>query len=280
MKNYYALVAGMPDLSPDDTKAGFTVEDFKAEYLPRLSAADRETVTLFFLQYDHRNLLARLAEGENAAFDERGMISREKLDEALEKVKAGDGQGRTLPAYIYDFIASYPALKEEAERLPEDVLAAAYYHYAASSKNTFVREWFLFNRNVNNILIALTARKYGFSAAPYLVGEDETTSALATSGARDFGLGAELDYLEEVARIHELADPVEKERKLDLLKWEWLEEHTFFHYFSVERLFAFLVRLDIIERWTHIDKERGGRLFRSLVERLKDEVEIPEEFKK
>lgn len=270
----------MPDLSPDDTKIGFTVENFKEEYLPRLSVADRETVTLFFLQYDHRNLLARLADGEGAAFDERGMFSREELTEALEKVKTGDEQGRCLPAYIYEFIASYPVLKEGAERLPEDVLAAAYYHHAASSKNTFVRDWFLFNRNVNNILIALTARKYGFSAAPYLVGEDETTSALATSGARDFGLGTELDYLEEVARIHELADPVEKERKLDLLKWEWLEEHTFFHYFSVERLFAFLVRLDIIERWTHIDKERGGRLFRNLVERLKDEVEIPEEFKK
>ena len=27
-------------------------------------------------------------------------------------------------------------------------------------------------------------------------------------------------------------------------------------------------------------KVRGGRLFRNLVERLKDEVEIPEEFKK
>ena len=147
-------------------------------------------------------------------------------------------------------------------------------------KNRFTADWFAFNRNVNNILIALTARKYGFDPAFYLVGDDVVTKALAVSGARDFGLGTELDYMDDVIRIHDMSDPVEKERKLDLLKWEWLEDRTFFCYFSVERLFAFLIKLDIIERWTHIDKERGGKVFRSLVEQLKNEVEIPQEFKK
>ena len=110
----------------------------------------------------------------------------------------------------------------------------------------------------------------------YLVGDDVVTKALAVSGARDFGLGTELDYVDDVIRIHEMSDPVEKERKLDLLKWEWLEDRTFFCYFSVERLFAFLIKLDIIERWTHIDKEQGRKVFRSLVEQLKNEVEIPQ----
>ena len=98
---------------------------------------------------------------------------------------------------------------------------------------------------MNNILIALTARKYGFNPAFYLVGDDVVTKALAVSGARDFGLGTELDYIDDVIR-----------------------------------LFAFLIMPDIIERWTHIDKERGGKVFRSLVEQLKNEVEIPQEFKK
>ncbi len=85
MKNYYALVAGMPDLSPDDAKLNFTVADFKEDYYPRLSGKDQRLVALFFLQYDHRNLLARLAEGEGAAFDDRGMFGRDDLAEALEK---------------------------------------------------------------------------------------------------------------------------------------------------------------------------------------------------
>ena len=118
MKNYYALVAGMPDLSPDDAKLNFTVADFKEDYYPRLSGKDQRLVALFFLQYDHRNLLARLAEGEGAAFDDRGMFGRDDLAEALEKVKTGDEQGRGLPPYFYEFIASYPTLKEVTEQLP------------------------------------------------------------------------------------------------------------------------------------------------------------------
>ena len=32
MKNYYGLVASMPDVSPDDAKLNFTVADFKEDY--------------------------------------------------------------------------------------------------------------------------------------------------------------------------------------------------------------------------------------------------------
>ncbi len=278
MKNYYTLVAGMPDLSPDDAKPACTVEEFKKEYWPQLSVADRKIVSLFFLKYDHRNLLARLSgTEEEQPFDSRALYTPEDWDEAIRQVKDDDRQSHRLPPYFYDFIASYPELKEVQEHLPEDVLTAGYYRYALTFKNRFIADWFSFNRNVNNILIALTGRKYGFSPAPYIVGDDAVSVALSVSGARDFGLGSELDYIDDVVRIHEMADPVEKERKLDRLKWDWLDEHTFFCYFTVERLFAFLVRLDIIERWTLIDKEKGSKMFRGLIDRLKNEVEIPQE---
>ena len=124
MKNYYCLVAGMPDISPDDAKLSLTVSDFKANYLPELSKSDRKLIDLFFLQYDHRNLLAMLSDGETAPFDDRAVYSREELAEALEQVKMGEEQGRRLPSYFYTFIASYPELKEQSDQLPEDVLAS------------------------------------------------------------------------------------------------------------------------------------------------------------
>lgn len=280
MKNYYCLVAGMPDISPDDTKLSFTVSDFKANYLPELSEKDAKLVRLFFLQYDHQNLLEILEKGEDATFDDRGVFTQDELAEAIEKVKLGDELGRKLPSYIYSFIARYADLKEESDKLPEDVLASAYYQYALSCGNHFVKNWFAFNLNVNNILVALSARKYGFGATPYLVGDGEILDALATSGARDFGLGSELEYMDELMRINEMDNAMEKERKQDLLKWDWLDEQTFFHYFSVERLFAFLVKLSIVERWMVIDKEKGSEVFRGLIDKLKNEVEIPADYKK
>jgi hypothetical protein len=47
----------------------------------------------------------------------------------------------------------------------------------------------------------------------------------------------------------------------------------------VERLFVFLLQLEMIERWISLDKEKGSQLFRSIIATLKDEVQIPAEFR-
>ena len=43
--------------------------------------------------------------------------------------------------------------------------------------------------------------------------------------------------------------------------------------------FVFLLQLEMIERWISLDKEKGNELFRSMIQNLKDEVQIPEEFR-
>ena len=80
-------------------------------------------------------------------------------------------------------------------------------------------------------------------------------------------------------KISEITELVEREKKLDSLRWNWMEEATFFDYFTVERIFAFLLQLEMIERWIALDKEKGNQLFRSIIDALKDEVQIPAEFR-
>ena len=77
----------------------------------------------------------------------------------------------------------------------------------------------------------------------------------------------------------ETEELVEREKKIDQLRWNWMEEVTFFDYFTVERLFVFLLQLEMIERWISLDKEKGRQLFRSIIATLKDEVQIPAEFR-
>ncbi len=52
-----------------------------------------------------------------------------------------------------------------------------------------------------------------------------------------------------------------REKKVDLLKWEWLEEHTFFKPFDIESVFAYLLKLEMIERWVMLDKATGEKDF-------------------
>lgn len=64
-----------------------------------------------------------------------------------------------------------------------------------------------------------------------------------------------------------------------MLKWNWLDNNSFFNYFSIEKLFSFIIKIEIVERWITLDKEKGQRLFRALIESLKQDVEIPAEYR-
>ena len=278
-KYYYYLVAGLPELTLEDSKLSYTVADFKAELYPDLSDEDRRLIDLFYLKFDNANVL-KLLKDKDAAIDSRGNYSAEELAEFISSLKQGDEVADAVfPSYLSTFISEYFNTPAEDDFLHEDRLAALYYAYAMKCRNKFVSSWFAFNLTMNNVLVALTARKFKMDIAPLIVGDTEVCEALRTSGARDFGLTGEVDFLDQLVKISETEELVEREKKIDQLRWNWMEEATFFNYFTVERLFVFLLQLEMIERWISLDKEKGNQLFRSIIATLKDEVQIPAEFR-
>lgn len=278
-KYYYYLVAGLPELTLEDSKLSYTVADFKAELYPDLSDEDRKLIDLFYLKFDNANVL-KLLKDKDAAIDLRGNYSAEELAEFISSLKEGDEiVDAVFPSYLSTFVSEYFNVTAEDDFLYEDRLAALYYEYAMKCKNKFMSSWFAFNLTMNNILVALTARKFKMDIAPLVVGDTEVCEALRTSGARDFGLTGEVDFLDQLVKISETEELVEREKRIDQLRWNWMEEATFFNYFTVERLFVFLLQLEMIERWISLDKEKGNQLFRSIIATLKDEVQIPAEFR-
>ena len=277
-KNYYYLIAGLPELSLDDSKLGITVREFRELYYPELADDDRALLDLIYLSYDNANLLALMKDKE-AAIVEGGLYASEELLSIIEAARAEETPDRQYPRYMYDFVAQMESEESAAEGIfPEDRLAQLYYAHAMSQGNAFVERWFAFNLDLNNFLTAITARRYNLDVKPLIVGDNEVAKALRTSNSRDFGLTGVMDGFEEVMRISEIDNLVERERKLDVLKWEWMEENSFFDYFTVEKLFAFLVKIQIIERWITLDAEAGGEMLRSMIRQLKDEVKVPQEF--
>ena len=277
-KNYYYLIAGLPELTLDDSKLGITVREFRELYYPELADDDRALLDLIYLSYDNANLLLLLKDKE-AAIAEGGLYTSEELLAIIEAARAEEAPDRNYPRYMYDFVAQMESEESAAEGIfPEDRLAQLYYAHAMSQGNVFVERWFAFNLDLNNFLTAITARRYNLDVKPLIVGDNEVAKALRTSNSRDFGLTGVMDGFEEVMRISEIDNLVERERKLDVLKWEWMEENSFFDYFTVEKLFAFLVKIQIIERWITLDAEAGGEMLRGMIRQLKEEVKVPQEF--
>ena len=279
MSTYYCLVAGLPDISLDDGKLSYSVSDFKAELYPDLSAQDRKLIDLFYLKFDNMAIL-KLLKNKDTVIEDKGNFSAEELLQLIEAVREGDTPDKKYPSYLVNFVSQYLQLSQDELYRADDLLAALYYSYGMSSNNAFIDSWFEFNLNLNNILAALAARKYKMEVSSVIVGSTSICEKLRTSNARDFGLNETLEYFEALQRIADIEELVEREKKVDMLKWKWLEDESFFHYFTIERIFVFLMQLEMIERWISLDKEKGNELFRKMIQDLKNEVQIPEEFRK
>ena len=269
MANYYCQVAGLPDVAFDGSKAAFTVERFRDELYPTLSARDAKCVDLLFLSIDNANILDILKHGEEAKIGQVGCYSKEELLDIIASAKDGDAPRKDVPSYLYRFFNYYIANECNENIIWNDVLSAYYYDYATASSNKFVAAWFAFNRNVNNILVAFTARKYRMNIADVVIGDDEVANLLRTSAARDFELSGALDYFESVQRMSENGKLQEREHQLDELRWRWLDDNSVFNYFTVERLFVFLQKLIIIERWEALDAEKGMQRYNEMIAELK-----------
>jgi hypothetical protein len=280
MTNYYCLVTGLPELSLEDGKLSYTVANFKSSIYPELSKEDRRLIDLFYLKFDNQNLLALLKDKEASVDSSLGNYSADELLSVITSFKEETAPDKKFPPYFYEFAELYLNTPDEERLGLEDKLYGFYYHYAIKCDNKFISTWFELNLDVNNILAAMAARKYKMEVAKVVVGNNFVAEALRTSNARDFGLADDLEYFEQLVRVNDTIDLVEREKKIDLLKWNWMEENTFFNYFTIEKIFVFLMKLEMIERWVSLDKNKGNEMFRQLIDQLKDEVQIPQEFRK
>jgi hypothetical protein len=111
-----------------------------------------------------------------------------------------------------------------------------------------------------------------------LIREDDITDTLKKSHARDFGLSSEIDYIEKLISILESKNLLDREKNIDLLKWDYLDELITFHYFSIEVVLSYMIKLFIVDRWMKLDEETGKQLFEKFLNDLKTTYKFPIEF--
>ena len=276
---YYYFIAGLPDFSFDTMKLPFTVEEFKLMLDDELKPDDKLLIDKYFLKYDNDNLL-RFLKNKDAVLNPMGVISRDEMTDTVEKIKEDlPLKNKKIPPFHEEFIKTW--LKEDAtaeNTLWEDLMSSLYMDYGMEVKNSFMSRWFELNLNIGNLLSAIYARKYGLDVSQVVVGNNLIANMIReNANARDFGVSQELEYFDAVQRLSEESDIYERERKIDKFRWDWLDENTVFDYFNIEYIFAYLCKLQILERWVNLNAEEGERVFRELIAGLKDEVKMPEE---
>lgn len=263
---YYYLVASLRDWSLDSDTKGFDVREILDEIMENLTTSDRRCVDLLYAYYDCENLIARRA-GRNR-LNQLGRLSEEQLDEVLKERRYA-----LLPKHVAEVVKLY--VEADDEDRDEDVhlderferaIFEAYYKDLATSKCKFLRAWGEFDRNLRNIAAAVAAREAGRAVRDVTVGGGDIVEQLARSSAADFGLRGELQYIDSViAAVSDEKNIVEKERKIDAIRWAEAEDIAVFDSFTINYILSYLVKVNIVARWTLLSPEVGREMLNRLM---------------
>ena len=155
----------------------------------------------------------------------------------------------------------YEKCSEEDRKLIEflelgfdgESLTEEFYSSTAVSKNRFIREYFAFDNEVRNIKVIRLAERFSLDAEKYIVGKPDY-------------------YFGDKSKIHTILNNdniIEREKLLDKLLWDKVNEITAFDFFNVEVILAFLIKAHITDRWCKMDKTKGAEFFKQLVNEVR-----------
>lgn len=110
--------------------------------------------------------------------------------------------------------------------------------------------WFSFETALRNELVRLRAPHRHAEAAKYLRAEAGEGFSLAHAALA----------------AHRKVSPLEAERFLDEVRWNFLEELAAGHYFDLDILILYALKIGILERWERIETAPGRALLEAALQ--------------
>ena len=140
-----------------------------------------------------------------------------------------------------------------------------FYKAALSHSNGFIREFFQFDLNVRNQKVRYLNQALG--RAP-----EKDILKLTDPEAELTGLEPEEPEFKESEKLQSIlegSDILARERGIDDLYWDKIDEITLFDYLTFEKILAVAVKMMIIRRWIMLDEKTGREMFKRLVDEVR-----------
>ena len=236
---YECLLAGLPDLKAGG-EAPMSMEALLELFGETLTEKDLQLLSVLRMPSDAQEVLDKIAE-----YDETILNQPTWWEDAREVLSETDLRTQVL------------------------------YEMGLASKNAFVRKWFAFNQDMNNVLAATICRRHGFDVRKAIVGHNPVAEILRKDlPQKDFGLAGVMDNLSEVMALVEIDNLMEREKQMDAIRFAWLEEKTLFVNFSIENVLAYYLQAKMLNRWALLTVEQGEKVFRELVSDMKKGINL------
>ena len=168
------------------------------------------------------------------------LVARDLLDEIREQLSAQDAA----------------VLDQLLEGYDPDRLNAEFYQKALQHRNRFIRDWFRFDLKLRNATVAyLNSSLHREQDQDMILLEGMETEEFPEAG--------------DVQKVLHCGDILARERGLDELRWDKIDELTLLDSLDLEVILGFVAKLKIVDRWIQLDPDSGRALFRRLVEDIR-----------
>ena len=140
-----------------------------------------------------------------------------------------------------------------------------FYEEVLAHRNNFVREFFQFDLNVRNAKVRYLNQALGRDA-------QKDVLSLTDPDAEEKGIEVEEPEFKEAAKLQSILegkDILARERGIDDLYWEKIEELTLFDYLNFSKVLGMTVKMMIIRRWLLLDEAEGRAMFKRLVDEVR-----------
>lgn len=170
------------------------------------------------------------------------------------------GQMRELLSEKDNAVISFIESGFDKEKIGPD-----FYKEALASGNRFIRDYFLFDLNVRNAKVRYLNQ--ALSRDP-----QKDVLSLADPEDEERGIEHEEPEFKEASRLQAILegkDILARERGIDDLYWEKIDELTLFNYLDFEKILGMTVKMMIIRRWLILDEDTGRAMFKRLVDEIR-----------
>ena len=147
----------------------------------------------------------------------------------------------------------------------KDQIGFDFYKEALAHRIGFIREFFQFDQNVRNQKVRYLNHALGRDA-------DKDILSMRDPEAEETGLEPEEPEFKESARLQSILegnDILSRERGIDDLYWDKIDELTLFDYLNFDKILGVMAKMMIIRRWLILDEETGRAMFKKLVDEVR-----------
>ena len=178
------------------------------------------------------------------------------LDQVKELLSAKDNS-------VLDFIM---------KGFDKEQLGLEFYKEAFAHRLGFIREFFRFDFDVRNQKVRYLNHALGRDA-------EKDVLKMTDPEAEENGIEQEEPEFKESEKLQailEKNDILSRERGIDDLYWDKIDELTLFDYLNFDRIMGVIVKMMIIRRWLVLDEQTGREMFKKLVDEVRGTFKVVE----